>query len=981
MRPALLATAAMILMAARAALAQPMSGPYSVGGAAPDFQTPLDAANALMSRGVSGPVSIQLRPGTYTRNGGASPVLVLTGSIAGIGPSSRITFEPDPTASGNVNNVILQADFNSSSPQRFIAIVRTDHTVLRNLTFADADSMDTPVGTCIDASSDVNNPSLEGLEVDGCVFLGTPYFPQAGTDIGIASQQNLTSARFTRNRFHRIRRGITNENGNSRGGTIFVGRNEFYQGFMVLGTNHTGTAIELACARAIVRQNIIDLAGGHGALRGIALIGVSSAIVERNLIINRVPIGGPFDNFTGISVRSPFFPVDSVLIANNVVLVPAGGGTTLCASIETPHTKVLYNTFLLGGGPGVGNTALRLTGADATVLNNIMICSAGYMVFDQGAAQGLVSDYNVIFGSEATDGLVRSGGTDFTSLAGYQAATGLDTHSVSKSVLFSDAFHLDDCQAQDPDLIGTPIADISIDFDSDARHPTDPFRGADESVRTGSLFGEGFRAGLPGPPLSLAAGDFFDDDGDDDIAAPDYQNQQVLLFRNLGPVRSFNPSGALSTTVQPTVIQLVDLDGDGHLDLVVGGDSPAVDVFWGEAAGGFGTRVTVPTFGRVRSLEYLPANPVVSPAIVITEDDGFLPSTAYLGFINHLGGRQLCHELLHRQGPPPSFFHVPDTISTILTDLVIGDLDGTGAPEIVALGDVSPAHQLVVFHGLTRPFLNGLPCDEAAYEAPRLELEFGTTSYVGHNSSIVTGDFDGDGDNDLLTTTVSENECRLIRNQGNLTFVPETIPAPRSRGLVALDFDNDSDLDFIVTHRTLDDRGITLFLNDGSGQFAPKPHCFFPFASGFPNGIVASDFDGDGRTDIAIASSFDSLFVVYNLAAPIISVGVNDPPAGEAPAALLLSQNHPNPFGLATTIAFQLPVASHVTVRVYDLSGREIATVLDETRAAGRHTATWNGTSNQGARVARGVYFYRLQTRPGNGASPLASARRMILLR
>jgi hypothetical protein len=69
------------------------------------------------------------------------------------------------------------------------------------------------------------------------------------------------------------------------------------------------------------------------------------------------------------------------------------------------------------------------------------------------------------------------------------------------------------------------------------------------SGRILDMFADGFRAGLPGAPPSLAAGDFFDNDNDADIAVPDYDNNQVLLFRNQRPGRSFVQSGALSTSV------------------------------------------------------------------------------------------------------------------------------------------------------------------------------------------------------------------------------------------------------------------------------------------------------------------------------------------------------------------------------------------------------------------------------------------------
>jgi len=676
---------------------------------------------------------------------------------------------------------------------------------------------------------------------------------------------------------------------------------------------------------------------------------------------------------------------DSITIANNAIVSNAATVRTYCMSIETPNAKVLYNTMVNVAGAGGANIALILTGNNCTVLNNIILefSSASYVAFDQGfsgQAQNLVSDHNIIFLPEGhgASGLVRSNGTTFTSLAGYQAGTGLDSHSVSKSISFADGFHLDTCQAQDPDLNAIPVPGISVDFDGGQRDSVKPFKGADESVRIPfDMFADGFRVGLPGPPLSLAAGDFFDNDNDDDIVVPTYDNRQVLLFRNQRPARSFVQAGSLPTSVQPTVIKLFDFDRDGNLDLIVGGDEPALDVFWGDPSGGFGSRVTVPTFGRVRSLEPEPFNQNQFPIIWITEDNGFLPTTGFLGYIQNLGGRQLCHEIKHRQGPPPSFFYIPDTIQTPMTDLAVGNIDTSSYNEVVALG----SGPLVAFHGLHGVFLAGFPCNESAYDGFYNQHQFGTASYVGHSSSIVLGDFDGDGDNDLLTTSASENTCVLIRNQGNLNFSVESIPAERSRGIVALDYENDGDLDFVTTNRTLYDRGITVFLNDGLGSFTAKPNCFFPFASGFPNGIIASDFDGDNKTDIAIASSFDSLFVLYNLGGFNGTTGVEERPQQQVPTEVSLSQNYPNPFNPSTTIRYHVPVASNVSLRIYNILGQEVATLLDEGQPPGSHVVRWNGQNTSGQQVSSGVYFYRVEVKPVGEQSPFAGVKKMILIR
>ncbi|MGH7496629.1 MAG: SBBP repeat-containing protein [bacterium] len=69
-----------------------------------------------------------------------------------------------------------------------------------------------------------------------------------------------------------------------------------------------------------------------------------------------------------------------------------------------------------------------------------------------------------------------------------------------------------------------------------------------------------------------------------------------------------------------------------------------------------------------------------------------------------------------------------------------------------------------------------------------------------------------------------------------------------------------------------------------------------------------------------------------------------------------LLPNYPNPFNPATTICYTLPQSAYVTLQVYNLTGQEIATLVDEAKTAGEHEAQWHPTN-----LAGGVYFYRLQ--------------------
>ena len=73
-----------------------------------------------------------------------------------------------------------------------------------------------------------------------------------------------------------------------------------------------------------------------------------------------------------------------------------------------------------------------------------------------------------------------------------------------------------------------------------------------------------------------------------------------------------------------------------------------------------------------------------------------------------------------------------------------------------------------------------------------------------------------------------------------------------------------------------------------------------------------------------------------------------------------LMQNSPNPFNPSTTIKFYIPNNSDVSIKIYDMLGREVALLLNKETSAGYHIVYWNGRNNYGETVASGVYLYRL---------------------
>jgi len=101
------------------------------------------------------------------------------------------------------------------------------------------------------------------------------------------------------------------------------------------------------------------------------------------------------------------------------------------------------------------------------------------------------------------------------------------------------------------------------------------------------------------------------------------------------------------------------------------------------------------------------------------------------------------------------------------------------------------------------------------------------------------------------------------------------------------------------------------------------------------------------------------------------------------PSNFILEQNYPNPFNPSTKIGYQLPVSSDVTLKVYDLLGREITTLVDEYKPAGNYEIEFRSHSDEGQNLPSGVYFYQLrvggpETSSGHG---FVQTNKMLLLK
>jgi hypothetical protein len=113
----------------------------------------------------------------------------------------------------------------------------------------------------------------------------------------------------------------------------------------------------------------------------------------------------------------------------------------------------------------------------------------------------------------------------------------------------------------------------------------------------------------------------------------------------------------------------------------------------------------------------------------------------------------------------------------------------------------------------------------------------------------------------------------------------------------------------------------------------------------------------------ATSANRPSLQITYTTATAV--VGPSD-----KPDQFSLEQNYPNPFNPSTTISFTLPIGSMVSLKVIDILGREVATLVSEEMSAGTYSRQWNA-----ANVPSGFYFYRLR------AGELEKTEKMTLMK
>jgi hypothetical protein len=112
-----------------------------------------------------------------------------------------------------------------------------------------------------------------------------------------------------------------------------------------------------------------------------------------------------------------------------------------------------------------------------------------------------------------------------------------------------------------------------------------------------------------------------------------------------------------------------------------------------------------------------------------------------------------------------------------------------------------------------------------------------------------------------------------------------------------------------------------------------------------------------------------------------LGVTTSVPAVPGVPQAYALGQNYPNPFNPSTRISFSLGQSGTVTLRVFDILGQQVTTLLNGPMGAGAHEAEWNGRDAAGRVLASGVYFYRIEVKGLDGGAAYSAMKKMMLLK
>ncbi|MBS1493076.1 MAG: T9SS type A sorting domain-containing protein [Bacteroidetes bacterium] len=492
---------------------------------------------------------------------------------------------------------------------------------------------------------------------------------------------------------------------------------------------------------------------------------------------------------------------------------------------------------------------------------------------------------------------------------------------------------------------------------------------------------QNFSTGTGNPP-ALASGDF-NLDGKYDLAVINSEpgGGYIAIFLNTTTPGASSASFSTHTDFAmgngPRVVEIGDVNGDGKPDLITtNGLDNIASIFLNTTTPGAST----PSFSA--RTDFATGNEPQEICLADFNGDGKIDFATSNGISNNVS------VFFNTTAPGASVptFSGPTNFAGmgICWAITSADFNGDGKPDI-AVTSVDADSIAVMLNSTT-------PGASAPTFYPRKRFSTGTTPY-----KVASGDVNGDGKPDLITANWNSNNLSVLLNSTTPgTTIPGFLPrSDFSDGLTSKpldvfidDLNLDGKPDFAAANSATDN--ISVFINRADFPL-PVELVSFTSSTDGPNvklkwstaeelnnkgfDIERNSFgegwkkigfvQGHGTVNITTEYSFtdnglnkgtysyrlkqidyNGNYNYYALANEVV-IGV--------PAKFSLEQNYPNPFNPSTIINYQLPVNGFVTLKIFDMSGREVMQLVNNVQDVGYYSVQFNGMN-----LSSGIYFYRL---------------------
>lgn len=592
----------------------------------------------------------------------------------------------------------------------------------------------------------------------------------------------------------------------------------------------------------------------------------------------------------------------------------------------------------------VSNTSQAQPFTFTFVENNLTPLSYGFVAYADIDQNGR---FDLVAGGNSRDEAPFLPNTHFARSLGEQAISGGWAHQFSETRLQSTLWHGDVAWA-DYDLDG------HLDFILTGTSRQDsPFDGASYLYRNdGSGNFQQINAGLVGVFGSTAAWGDYDNDGDPDLLLTGSDASDAFftrLYQNDNG--SFSDVSADLPNLAYASIAWGDYDDDNDLDLLLSGaengEALVTDIFRNDGGGAF----TPINAG-------LPGLAFSSTSWGDYDNDGDLDILITGGTLSPQLFDGMVKVYRNNGG---SFSEVNTNLPGIFYGTSAwGDYDNDGDLDILLAGS-----QGALGKRIGQVFQNNNGTFDQTINLPGLFFNASTW-----------GDYDNDGDLDILftgqdrssnpVTSLYRNDQRIVNTK---PAAPSGLQASVQGGTASLSWSAASDdqtaaagLTYnlrvgtapgsanVVNPLSSPDTGYRWIPARGNTDHGTSWHLTLPPGTYYWSvQAVDNSFKGSAFAE-------EGSFSISNI------ISTDTEGEGDLPQHFALHPSYPNPFRTSTSLGFDLPATTSLSLKVYDLLGKEVATLVDGVQPAGRQQVIWDGTADSGQRVSAGVYFVRMQS-------------------